>query len=199
MRTQMTTLATLLVLSSPGFAQDNEKIWKLDKNHSTVGFSVRHLGISKVRGQFKDFDAVVKADETGKLSFVSASVKVASVDTGIAGRDKHLQAAEFFDAKNHPALRFKTRKITWDTPTSFVATADLIMRGVTKKVVARGELLGTHKVTFGGVPQTRAGYSVSATINRKDFGLNFDKTAEGVGIVSDKVSIEIEVQLSRAQ
>ena len=195
MKNTVALLGLGLLLAAPATAEDIS--WNLDKNHSAVGFSVRHLGISNVRGEFKDFDATIKGDaKTGQLSSVEATTQTASIDTGNSSRDKHLASDDFFAADKNPTISFKTRKITWDTPKTFIATVDLTMRGVTKKVVAKGELLGTHKVDFGDGPQLRAGYEVTATVNRKDFGLKFDKMAEGVSVVGDEVKIDISVETS---
>lgn len=191
--------AGILLASSPLFAEESSSVpWTLDKNHSHVGFSVRHLGISKVRGEFTDFSGTFMADpETGKLTHVDATVQVDSVDTGIEGRDNHLKAEDFFAADKFPQMRLVTKKIQWRGSDTFVATVDLTIRDQTHPVRFTGEFLGSHMVAFGNGPKhRRAGYSASARIDRKKFGLMFNSLAEGVSVVGDRVQIELEVELS---
>lgn len=200
----MTTSTTLilgltlgLMLATPANAQ--EASWDLDAAHSTVGFTVRHLGISKVRGRFTKVDEVaVQADaKTGKLSAVKATVAVASVDTGIAKRDEHLRAPDFFDAARFPTLTFVSKAVTIKGDAVEVR-GDLTIKGNTRSVVLSGEYLGVRKVNFGGGDQLRAGYSLAAEINRKEFGLSFGGVTEGVSMVSDTVRIELEVEIAHA-
>lgn len=184
----------LALVASPALAAD--VAWSIDKAHTTVGFSARHLGISKVRGQFKNFDGNFAGDETsGKLSKVEAEVETKSVDTGIAKRDDHLRSDDFFNAEKFPKLKFKAKSIEWKG-NNFVAKVELTMRDVTKTVDFNGELLGVQKVDFGDGPQLRAGYTATAKVNRKEFGLKFSSLAEGVAVVADEVEITIDLQVS---
>ncbi|MGD8860543.1 MAG: YceI family protein [Myxococcales bacterium] len=186
--------AFALLAAPPALAQ--EKPWSLDPNHSHIGFTARHLAFAKVRGEFTQFSAEVKADrETGRITELRAVAKAASVDTGNAKRDKHLRSPDFFDAKNHPEIRLKMETIRWKG-NDFTATVALTMRGVTKKVKFEGELLGIRTVDFGNGPHRRAAYEARAEIDRHDFGLNFNGLAEGISIVGDKVEIDLEVELS---
>ena len=171
--------------------------WELDKGHSYVGFSVRHLGITNVRGEFEDYEAVIHADPTtGKVTTIEATAKADSVDTGIEGRDNHLKSDDFFNAKKYPTLKLKSKSIEWKgNEVSGVATVTI--RNVSKDVKFTGKLIGTQKVNFGDGDQLRAGYELTATINRQDFGLKFNRMAEGVSVVSNQVEIVIEAQASR--
>ncbi|MGB0679429.1 MAG: YceI family protein [Polyangiales bacterium] len=172
--------------------------WQLDKSHSTIGFTVRHLGFAKVNGRFKRFDAQVQADsKTGKITALSATAQAASVDTDNAKRDKHLRSDDFFAAKKHPMMKLKLKSIKWQG-NAFTAKVALTLRGVTKTVTFKGELLGKHKVNFGSGDQLRVGYEAEASINRKDFGLKFGKVAEGVSVVSDTVKIKLDAEFSKA-
>ncbi len=171
--------------------------WEIDKGHSYIGFSVKHLGITNVRGEFKDFDAVVHADpSTGKVTSLEATAKTSTVDTGIEGRDNHLKGDDFFNAAKYPTLEVKTKSVKWNG-NEVTAKADLTIRNVTRSVTFTGTLVGTHKVNFGSGDQIRAGYELTATINRKDFGLKFSRMAEGVSVVADEVKIILEIQTSR--
>lgn len=188
-----TLLAFGLVL--PAHAQQAD--WNLDPNHTHIGFTARHLGFAKVRGEFSKFSAsVVKADaKTGKLSALEAEVEAASVDTGNAKRDDHLRSGDFFDAKQHPKLKLKLKSIKWKG-NSFVATVALTMRGTTKDVKFEGELLGVRSVNFGKGAHQRAAYEARATVNRKEFGLSFNGLAEGISIVGDNVELVLEAEFA---
>jgi polyisoprenoid-binding protein YceI len=169
--------------------------WEIDKTHSNVGFSVKHLGLSNVKGHFVDYEGKVKADpKTGKLEEVQATAKAASVNTGLEPRDKHLKAPDFFHVDKHPNITLKTKSLKWNGE-KLSGIASLTMKGVTKDVPFQGELVGARLVNFGAGPKMRAGYSVWATINRQDFGLSFNTLAEGVKMVDDSVRIELEVQV----
>ena len=180
-------------------AEEKAVEWQLDKSHSVIGFSARHLGISKVKGHFEEFEAVsVKADpQSGKIAYVEAVAKAGSVNTGIDKRDGHLRSADFFDADKYPDIRLKTTSITWDGDKISIVT-DFTMKGVTRTVTFTGEYLGAVKADFGQGVTQRSGYSVEAVVNRKDFGLNFNMLAEGVSVVSDEVRLQLEVEIWRA-
>lgn len=170
--------------------------WTLDKAHSTVAFSVTHLGLTKVRGSFADFDAVIKGDAKGTITSVEATVKAASIDTGIAKRDDHLKNDDFFAVEKFPVITFKTVKVSTHK-NHITADVDLTLHGVTERVVFKGEFHGTHKVNFGDGDQLRAGYTLKGVINRKDFGLSYNNIVESVSVISDQVHIEVDGALSR--
>lgn len=187
----------LSLITAPALAEDVE--FHVDKNHSHVGFTARHLTFAKVRGQFTEFDATVVADSiTGKLSALDATVRSASVNTDNAKRDKHLRSDDFFAASKHPSIRLKLKSIIWRGD-DLTATADLTIRESTRQVVFKGTLLGSRIVNFGRGRHLRAAYEVSTNINRKDFGLNFNGVAEGTAIVSDKIEITLEIEIARSQ
>ena len=187
-----------LVAAPPTPAKDGEGVaYDFDKNHSEVGFSVRHLGISKVKGEFSEFDGTLHADpETAKLTYVKGVVKTASVDTDNEGRDNHLKQDDFFASEKFPDMVLETRRITWNGD-RFIAHSMLTIRDQTHPVVVRGELVGAQKGTFWGKKQIRAGYSAEFKINRQKFGLSFNKLAEGVSVVGNEVSVTLEVEASR--
>jgi len=178
-------------------AAETATTWQLDKAHSDIGFWVKHLGVSKVKGNFKQFDAVIEAGADGKITSVSADTIVDSIDTGIEKRDGHLKSPDFFDSAKFPKITLKSKKITWSGNNVSVET-DFTMKGVTRTVVFTGEFLGAQKADFGQGAQLHAGYSLKGKLNRQDFGLAFNMLAEGTAIVGDEINLEIEVEIVQA-
>ena len=147
--------------------------------------------MSKVRGQFKDFDAVVNVAQPFEDSTVEATVQLASVDTNAADRDTHLKGADFFDVENNPAMTFKSTKVT-----NHSLEGDLTIKGVTKPVTFDLDFGGISADPWGG---TRAGFEATTEINRKDFGLSWNVAIEGGGVlVGEKVKIALDVELVQA-
>lgn len=183
---RFTLLPILTLLMTLTFAQAAD--YMLDKAHSHVEFKVKHMMISNVSGDFKDFDAVIAYDEKGKkLTKLEGTVQVASIDTGIEKRDNHLRSDDFFAADKHPKMTFKMTKADGDS-----VTGDLTIRGVTKTV--------TLDMDFGGVAtdpwgNERMGFELNGKINRKDFGLSWNKALETGGVlVGDTVKITIAIE-----
>jgi polyisoprenoid-binding protein YceI len=165
--------------------------WNVDASHSELGFTARHLMVTKVRGQFKDFDATVSVGETFEASSVRATVQLASIETGSADRDGHLRSADFFDVENNPVMTFSSTRVTPDT-----LEGELTIKGVTQPVVFDLEFNGVSKDPWGG---TRAGFEAKTEINRKDFGLEWNVAIEGGGVlVGEKVKINLDIQLVQA-
>ncbi|MEO7092652.1 MAG: YceI family protein [Polyangiales bacterium] len=170
--------------------------WLLDDVHTHVGFSVKHMMVTTVRGQFKKYSGTLNLDakDFTKSTF-EGEVDVASVDTGNAQRDDHLRNNDFFDAPSHPKITFKSTKIEGKRDGGegeFVVHGDLTIRGVTKPVALDVEFHGTSKNPYG---KTVAGLSVRGTINRKDFGVNFNALLETGGVaVGEKVKLEVDVE-----
>ncbi len=184
----------LLLLVSQVKAQAVD--WNVDPNHSHIGFSARHLGFSKVEGQFRKYAAQITADaKTGKITALTATAETASVDTDNEKRDAHLRTDDFFNAEKFPQLKLKLKSIKWRGD-KFTAKADLTMRDVTKEVVFAGELLGVHEVDFGQGKHMRAAYEATTKVNRKDFGLKFGGVAEGLSIVGDEVQLNLSIEIS---
>jgi len=191
------TLALLISLTTLGApSAAHAEGWQLDKAHSSVGFTARHLAISKVRGGFADFDATLDASPDGVLKAATATIQVASVDTGIDKRDGHLKGADFFDAAAFPTLTFTSVEVKREGATVKLI-GDLTMKGKTQRITLTGEFLGTRVADFGQGPTTRAGYSFEGQINRKSFGLAFDAMAEGTAVVSDLIELHIDLQMFR--
>jgi polyisoprenoid-binding protein YceI len=170
--------------------------WNIDTVHSTVGFTVRHLMVSKVHGFFTKWRGTFAFDEANLVaSHVEVAIDVASVDTREPQRDAHLRSGDFFEAEKFPQMTFKSTRVEGAAP-AFKVTGDLTLRGVTKSVVL--------DVDYGGRtvhPQMgeRAGFSAHTSINRKDFGVSFNQVLDTGGMaLSEKVDIVIEVEATRA-
>jgi polyisoprenoid-binding protein YceI len=167
-------------------------VWTLDMSHSEIGFSVRHAGISKVRGRFKAASAEARVGDSLANSSLHASVETASFDSGDANRDAHVRGADFFDVENYPEMSFRATSIRGDGE-DYVLTGDLTIRGTTKPVDLEVEFTGVAVDPFGA---TRAGFSAEAEISRKEFGLTWNAALEAGGLlVSDKVKINVEAAM----
>ena len=166
--------------------------YAIDNSHTRLGFAVRHMAVSKVRGEFTDFSGVIEIAEDPADSKVSVTIQAKSVGTKDENRDNHLRTNDFFDVENHPVWTFTSTAIRPVTGTEFQVDGDLTIRGVTKQV--------TLDTTFEGVVQDpygmhRVGFSATTTINRDDFGVSFNAALETGGlVVSKKVDIDIEVE-----
>lgn len=172
--------------------------WQIDGAHTHIGFSVKHMMVSTVRGQFKSYRGELKLDEKDfTRSSFAGEIDVASIDTGNADRDAHLRTNDFFDAPNHPTIRFVSKRIEAKDDGEYVVHGDLTIRGVTKEVALDVEYNGTSKNPYG---QMVAGVGVRGVINRKDFGVNFNALLETGGVaVADKVKLEVDVEAIRVQ
>jgi polyisoprenoid-binding protein YceI len=172
--------------------------WSIDTVHSHVGFSVKHMMVSTVRGQFKTYAATLRLDpkDFTKSKF-EGEIDVASIDTGNADRDNHLRSNDFFDAANHQKIIFKSTGIELKDAGEYVVHGDITIRGVTKPINLDVEFHGTSKNPYG---KTVAGLSARGEINRKDFGVNFNAVLEAGGVaLSDKVKLEIDVEAIAAE
>ena len=186
-----------LLFIAPNLAHADQTTWQLDKTHTTVGFMVKHMGITRVRGTFGKFDATIRAHkDTALLSALSATVMVESIDTGLPKRDQHLQKKDFFSSQDYPKAKFELKTINFKQA-KFKAVVDVTIRSIRKSIVFEGELLGIRNKNFDNSPGKRAGYTLKGVINRQDFGLSFNKLAEGVSVVSDEVTIEIDFEMTR--
>mgnify|MGYP001172704074 CR=1 FL=1 len=175
--------------------------WKIDPAHTEVGFEVRHF-FSKVHGVFHDVDGTIVFDEADPAATrIDAIVKVASVDTGNEKRDGHLKSADFFNAEKDSTLAFKSSKTVKAGKNKFKITGDLTMRGVTKTVTFDAEFIGSSAVSVGGQSWgSKAGFSATTVVNRKDFGINWNKTLDTGGVmVDDNVTIVLNVEADKAE
>lgn len=163
--------------------------WVVDPAHSEVGFVVRHLGLSKVRGRFNSFSGTLVVADDPAASTLNAAVDLSSVDTNQADRDAHLKGTDFFNADAHPQMTFASRSLS-----ETEMTGDLSINGITKPVSFEVE---TNGVTTDPYGNTKAGFSAATEIKRSDFGVDFNIPGglEGM-VISDKVKIELEIQLA---
>jgi polyisoprenoid-binding protein YceI len=173
--------------------------WTVDPSHSTVGFVARHLMITKVRGRFTDFSGTLEIAPDPLQSHVEATVNLASVDTGDAGRDAHLRGADFFatdgESGSSPTMTFVSTGIKEDDG-DYVLFGDLTVNGVSRQVEFDLEFDGVSPDPWGG---TRAAFTAETEINRKDFGLEWNVTLETGGVlVGDKVKVQLDVQAVKA-
>jgi polyisoprenoid-binding protein YceI len=166
--------------------------YRVDPAHSMVTFTVRHMVIAKVTGRFTDFSGTIYFDEKDiSRSWAKGSIKVASIDTDNEKRDDHLRSADFFDAAKYPEITFATKKIV-KKGEDLVAVGDLTIKGVTKEVEIPFKVLGVITDPMGN---KRLGLEASLTINRQDFGVNWNRTLDSGGVVvSNTVHIQLNVE-----
>lgn len=187
----------LAALAAPALALAEAATWNIDSSHTRSGFTVRHLVITNVRGEFGKTTGKVTLDEKdmGKSS-VEATIDVNTIDTRVPDRDAHLRSADFFDVARYPTITFKSTRVHPDGKGKLKVTGDLTMKGVTKPVVL--EVEGpTHEIK-GPMGETRRGMVARTVINRRDFGLNWSKAVEAGPVVGDDVQIEIEAEVVKA-
>ena len=185
------TLFTVLTFGSViGFSGFAAETYKVDPAHSTLMFSVRHLGINNVKGIFTNYTGTLVLD--GKsIKEATGTIQTASIDTGVAQRDDHLRSDDFFDAAKHPTITFKTKRVE-QSGNQPVLIADFTMRGVTKEVRLPVTLNGPIKDQTGA---TRIGLEANAKLNRKDYGIAFAAALEsGIAMVGEEVEIQISAE-----
>jgi polyisoprenoid-binding protein YceI len=168
------------------------RTFTIDKAHSEATFQVRHL-ITKVRGRFSDFEGTIQFDESKpEQSSVTFTVKTGSIDTSEPDRDKHLRSADFFSVDEHPTISFKSTRVRRISANQFEVVGPLTIRGVSKEVTIPVTHLGGAKDPWG---KERAGFEGELTINRKDFGLNWNAALETGGfLVGDEVKVHLSIQ-----
>jgi polyisoprenoid-binding protein YceI len=170
--------------------------WTIDPTHSEVGFKIKHLMITNVKGHFKQYEAHVESDHADK--FHDASIRfeanIGSIDTGNEQRDGHLKSPDFFDAEKFPKLTFvSTKTESKGSDGMYEVHGNLNMHGVSKPVILEAEFSGIAKDLYGNI---KAGFNISGKLSRKDFGLTWNAPTEAGGVVvSDEVKIHAEIQL----
>jgi len=169
--------------------------WNIDPAHSAVGFSVRHMMVSKVKGSFKDFAGQITVADEIEQSSVTATIQAASVDTGNEQRDGHLRSADFFNAEANQAIEFRSTGVT-ASGSDWKVAGELSINGRTQPVVLDVELGGVGPDGQGG---TKAGFEAKTEINRSDFGIEFNIPLEGGGVViGDKITITLDIEADLA-
>lgn len=170
--------------------------WVIDAGHSHVGFSVRHLMVSKVRGEFRAFSGTIEIAEQPLASSVQATVDVASVSTGDDARDNHLRTSDFFAVEEYPTWTFRSTELRAESSDpdddDYTLVGELTLRGVTRTVEFDLEFHGVQQDPWGG---TRIGFSAETKVNRKDFGIDWNAPVDGGGVVvGEKVQIVLEIE-----
>ncbi len=165
-------------------------VYTIDHEHADVGFSVKHMVISNVKGFFETYEADFEVDENNRLTAAKAVIQTASIDTKIEKRDNHLRSPDFFDAAKFPTITFNATSVKHTEGNSFVMTGDLTIRGITRAISLDGEINGPVKDPWGNV---RMGIILTGKILRKDFGLTWNKVLETGGfLVGESVTMTIE-------
>ena len=167
--------------------------WNLDKDHTTLGFQVVHMVVSKTKGKFTEYSGTVEMDvEKQEFKTFEAVIQTASVTTDHQKRDDHLRSADFFDAKTFPSMTYKMKSYT-KSGDHYTAVGDITLLGITKELTLVGTFNGVAQDPWGN---TRAGFTASGTMNRKDFGMKFSKLLDNGGLmVSDEVQLILEIEV----
>jgi polyisoprenoid-binding protein YceI len=196
MRRHLLALAAFLLGSAPAFAAD---VYAIDKNHSEVGFQIRHF-VTKVRGRFTDFQGTIVADrDKPESSSVEFSVKTASIDTDVVNRDNDLRSANFFEAEKYPDITFKSTKVKQTGKDTYDVTGNFTMHGVTKEITLPVTYLGAVKTKDRqGVEGEKVGFETAITLNRKDYGIIWNRPLDQGGLMlGDDVLITINVEANK--
>jgi len=196
-RTFLTALAAIAVIAAFAATSTAADKFAVDRSHSSVGFTVKHMVVSKVKGFFNDYTVdIVYDDKDITKSSVEVSIKTASIDTREAKRDDHLRSPDFFDAAKFPEIVFKSKRIE-KSGEGFVAVGDFSMRGVTKEIKLPFTFAGVVTDPYGN---TRLGLSAATKLNRQDYGVSWSKTLDNGGlVVSDDVEVSIEIEAIKAK
>ncbi|MFL5815348.1 MAG: YceI family protein [Bdellovibrionia bacterium] len=187
--------AGLMAVSGSAFAADAAKVaptgtYNIDPVHSKVGFEIGHLVISTVEGKFNQFTGDIVAGKKPEATKTNVEIQTASIDTANADRDKHLKSPDFFDAEKFPKMTFKSDKAVFNG-SDVEIPGQLTIKGVTKPVTLKGKFLGTVKGMMG---EERLAAQLGTKINRKDFGLTWNKAIEAGPVVGDEVTISLRIE-----
>jgi polyisoprenoid-binding protein YceI len=168
--------------------------WELDPTHTVLGFSVKHMMVTTLRGKFKKFSGELDLNaQHPEQSSIKVTIDTASIDTGLEQRDDHLRAPDFFDAATYPIITYVSKKVEQKGKDRYHLLGDLTMHGVTREVMLDITLEGQSKNPFG---KQVAGFTITGAISRKDFGLLWNVALETGGwAVSDQVKLEIDAQV----
>ena len=180
----MTTTAPTI----PGYVTGT---WQIDPTHSDVSFSVRHMMVSKVKGRFGAFSGTIVTAENPLESTVTAEIDASSIDTNQEQRDNHIRSADFFEVEKYPSITFTSSSVE-PNGDDYLVRGNLSIKGNTRTVPLKLELNGFGPDAFGG---TRAGFTATTEISRKEFGVDIDMPMDGGGVVvGDKITITLEIE-----
>ena len=196
MKNYLVVSIAALLLTFPGLCRAST--WNIDANHSNVGFKVRHLMVSNVKGVFGKVAGVIDIDDRDVTrSTASVTIDTGSVDTGVAKRDADLRSDHFLDVAKFPTMTFVSKSVAKSGEGRLLVTGDLTLHGVTRTVVL--EVAGPSQVVKDPMGNLRRGASAETRINRKDYGLTWNKALETGGVlVGDQVEISIEVEMVKS-
>lgn len=187
--------ALSFALLLPALAMAEPVTYKVDADHSGVGFSIRHF-VSNVSGRFRDFDGVIKYDKANPAaSSVEFTVKAASIDTSNNDRDEHLRSKDFFDVQKFPTLTFTSTKVAAKDANTLDVTGNLTMHGVTKAITIPVTILGTVKTPKG----EKAGFETNFKVDRKEYGITWNNVMDSGPVLGDDVKVNIEIEANRQE
>lgn len=192
MKKSLAVLGLAALIAPAALAADT---WSIDRAHSEVSFQVRHI-VTNVRGSFKEFEGTIVTDAARpEASSVEFKIKAASIDTQNEKRDQHLRTPDFFAVEQFPEITFKSTAVKPTGQDSFDVTGNLTMRGVTRQVVLPVKFLGAMKDPWGG---EKAGFELGTTLNRKDYGINWNKAMDQGGfLLSDDVKVTVNLEVGK--
>jgi polyisoprenoid-binding protein YceI len=197
MRRLLASFTTIIALALPALA--SATTWTIDPDHSNIGFKVRHLMVSNVRGSFDKYTGVVDINDRDiAKSKVDVSIDTASINTNVKKRDDHLRSADFFDVATYPKMTFVSTKVAMAGKDRLAVTGNLTLHGITRQVVLDVEgPTGESKDPWGNI---RRGAVASTKINRKDFGLLWNAALETGGVVvGDEITISLEIEMIKGK
>jgi polyisoprenoid-binding protein YceI len=196
-RDRVVLLVLGIVWWLPTAVQAESARWNVDSEHSTIEFRVAHMLVSKTSGRFMDYTGFIDMDgEAGTIKAIEAKIKTASINTNHEKRDAHLRSPDFFDVEKYPAITYMMKSYT-QADDVYQAVGDLTLHGVTKEIVLTGHFNGVAKDPWGN---TRAGFSAEGKLNRKDFGMVWNKTLDNGGlVVGNQVYIKLDVECIKAK
>ena len=184
--------ATTAETGIPGY---QAATWAIDPVHSEVGFSVRHMMVSKVRGRFTSFSGEIVTAEDPTQSSVTAEIDLSSINTGQEQRDEHIKSADFFEVETYPTMTYRSTGIKAEDG-EYLLEGDLTLKGVTRNVPLKLEVHGFSQDPYGGY---RAGFTATGEINRRDFNISFNAPmANGGVVVADKIQLQLEIEAVKA-
>ena len=168
--------------------------YSVDPVHSRVGFSVRHLGINMVKGRFERFEATFTVAEDGTTIDVSGAIEAASINTGFAQRDEHLRSPDFFDVERHPQISFTATGTKPRDDADFELIGKITIRGVSRSITLKVAVGGTAPDQYGN---QRVGLTAAGKLRRSDFHMPYDETVQGIPLVGDLITLELDIEAIR--
>jgi polyisoprenoid-binding protein YceI len=194
---RMTRITALALAMAPALAFGQAATWNVDGSHTRAGFSVKHLVISDVKGEFAQTTGKAQIDEADlSKSSVEVTIDAGSIDTRDAKRDAHLKSADFFDVARFPTITFKSTKVVAGKDGAITVTGDLTMRGVTKPVTLEGSITNAITDPWG---LSRRGVSLSGKLDRKAWGVSWSKITDVGAVAGDEVKLDIQAEITKDQ